>query len=160
MSALRRRLLKRFRDPDYRHSYMESFLDSLIATQIRTLREREKWSQKELADKVETTQPAISRLERPDHSAWSLKTLRSLARAFDMALSVKFVSFGDAVQDIEGFRADRLIRPSFGEDPVFLSNEEVETGGEGSNLVEGVVFGKPKRGPEALVVSELRSGAA
>jgi len=133
MTAIRRRLLKRFRDREYRHSYMESFLDSLIATQIRTLREREELSQKELAEKIGTTQPAISRLERADHSAWGLKTLRALARAFDVALSVRFISFGDAIDEIEGFRADRLIRPSFSADPVFhCANENDPESDEGA----------------------------
>ena len=160
MSAIRKRLLKRFRNRDYRHSYMESFLDSLIATQIRALRERENWSQTELAEKVRTTQPAISRLERADHSAWSLKTLRSLARAFDMALSVRFVSFGDAIDEIEGFRFDRLIRPSFRDDPMFSSSADAEARNEGSNLVEGVVFGKAGEASKALRASMVESGAA
>lgn len=160
MTAIRKRLLRRFLDRDYRHSYMESFLDSLIATQIRTLREREGWSQKELAEKIETTQPAISRLERPDHSSWSLKTLRALAQAFDMAVSIKFVSFGDAVAEIEGFRADRLIRPSFSEDPVFHNTQGVQTGSSGSNLIEGVDFARQNQKPSAYRISEVASGAA
>jgi transcriptional regulator with XRE-family HTH domain len=160
MTAIRKRLLKRFCDREYRHSYLESFLDSLIATQIRALREREEWSQKELAERIGTKQSAISRLERPDHSAWGIKTLRALARAFDMALSVKFVSFGDAIDDIEGFRADRLIRPSFAQDPVFHGDLEVRAESADSNLIEGVDFGRRTDAPVAHRISAVESGAA
>lgn len=159
MSEIRKRLLKKFRNRDYRHSYVESFLDSLISTQIRLLRERGDWSQKELAEKIGTTQSAISRIESADHSAWGFKTLRTLARVFDMALSVRFVSFGDAVKDIEGFRADRLIRPSFSEDPVFLQEQAGQTESEGENLVV-VDFVGQSQVPRAQKVSTVRSGAA
>lgn len=138
MSGIRNRLLKRFRDRDYRHSYVESFLDSLVSTQIRTLREREGWSQKDLAKRIGTTQPGISRVESPNYSAWSIKTLRKLAAVFDLALSIKFVSFGDAIDDIEQFGVDRLIRPRFDADPVFCSWQESESdsAGERSAVLE------------------------
>jgi transcriptional regulator with XRE-family HTH domain len=119
MSDIRERLFKRFRDPEYRHSYLEEFLNSVISAQIRTLREQRGWSQADLAEKIGTTQSAISRIENPNYSAWKLETLRKIARALDQALTVKFVSFGDALGDVERFRTDKLIRPSFEEDPVF-----------------------------------------
>jgi transcriptional regulator with XRE-family HTH domain len=124
---IRKRLLREFPDPEYRHAYIESFLDSLIATQIRTHREVRGWTQEELAGLAETTQSAISRYERPDYSAWKLETLRKLAKAFDLALSVKFVSFGDELDDIEQFGEDRLMRPAFASDPVFHGGESVST---------------------------------
>lgn len=119
MSDLKERLLNRFRDPEYRHEYLESFLNSLISAQIRTLREDSQLSQADLAEKLGTAQSAISRIENPNYSAWRVDTLRKLARVFDRALIVKFVSFGDAVDDIEQFGIDRLIRPAFEDDPAF-----------------------------------------
>ncbi len=119
MSGLRSRLLRRFRDREYRHSYVESFLDSLISAQIRALREREGFSQEALAREIGTTQSGVSRLESPDYTSWKIETLNRLARAFDLCLSVKFVSFGDMVENITKFGEDKLLRPSFEEDPVF-----------------------------------------
>jgi transcriptional regulator with XRE-family HTH domain len=116
---LRERLLAEFQDQDFRHAYLEDFLNSVVSTQIRTLREKAGWSQAELADLIATTQSAISRNESPDYSRWNIATLRKLARAFDRALIVKFAGFGEALGDIERFRLDRLIPPSFDEDPVF-----------------------------------------
>lgn len=119
MSEIRERLLSRFRRRDYRHSYVDSFLNSLISTQIRLLREREGWSQRDLAERIGTTQSGVSRIESPDYSAWRIETLRKIAEAYDMALSVKLVSFGDALDEIERFGKDKLIRPAFKSDPIF-----------------------------------------
>ena len=119
MNELRRRLLERFHDKEYRHSYLDSFLDSLISGQIRGLRERAPLTQSQLADAIGTTQSAISRLERPDYSSWRLGTLKKLAQAFDVALSVKFVSFGDALDDVAQFDSTKLLRPAFEADPIF-----------------------------------------
>lgn len=123
MSKIRARLLKRFRDPEYRHSYLESFLNSVVSMQIRALRERKTWTQEKLATEIGTTQSVVSRIESPDYSGWRIDTLRKVARAFDMALSVKFVSHGDAIADIERFGEDKLIRPEFKNDPVFSETE-------------------------------------
>ena len=131
MSDLKTRLLQRFRDPEYRHGYVESFLNSLVSTQIRHLRERRGWSQKELAEAIGTVQSGISRIESPDYSAWRIETLRKVAKAFDMALSVKFVSFGDELNDIMRFGDGSLMRPSFEDDPAFESGEDSsDTGAE------------------------------
>jgi transcriptional regulator with XRE-family HTH domain len=116
---LRERLLAEFQDRDFRHAYLEDFLNSVVSTQIRTLREKAGWSQAELADLIATTQSAISRNESPDYSRWNIATLRKLAGAFDRALIVKFAGFGEALSDIERFRCDRLIPSAFDEDPVF-----------------------------------------
>lgn len=135
-SGTRGRLLKRFRTKEYRHSYVESFLNSVISAQIRILREREGWSQKELADKIGTQQSGISRYENPDYSSWRIETLRKLARAFDMALSVRFVSFGDSIDEVEGFGSDRLIRPAFAEDPAFDPDEATSQSPRSARVID------------------------
>lgn len=122
MSEIRKRLLRKFGDKEYREAYLEAFLDSVVSTQIRDLRERENWSQKELADRIGTKQSVISRIEGREYSRWSIETLKRLARAFDLALCVKFISFGDALNEIDGFQTDHQIRPSFSDDPVFVGD--------------------------------------
>lgn len=116
---MRKRLLKRFHDKEYRESYLTSFLNTLIASQIRALREKQHLSQAELGEKIGTTQPGISALESVTYSKWSLRTLRKLARAFDVALVVRFESYGEALEDIVEFNDSVLEKPSFPEDPVF-----------------------------------------
>jgi hypothetical protein len=58
----------------------------------------------------------------PERSIWSLAvglTLRKLAKAFDLALTVRFESFGWLLDDSLSSSREALERPSFGEDPAF-----------------------------------------
>jgi transcriptional regulator with XRE-family HTH domain len=148
MSDLRARLLSKFRDPEYRHEYLESFLDSLVTGQIRELRESRGWSQEDLAKKLKTTQSAISRLESPSYFKWKIDTLKKLARAFDMAFVGKFVSFGDALDDIEHFGLDKLARPDFSHDPVFneqAPDNQLESEARASRANKVVAFERPEK---------------
>lgn len=104
---------KAFRDKQYRHAYVDDFLNASIATQIKVLREQRGWSQKELADRADMLQPRISILEDINYSSWSIKILRKIAEAFDLTLCVSFESFGKRVKDIEGFSRKALEKTSF-----------------------------------------------
>jgi predicted transcriptional regulator len=55
----------------------------LLATEIIQLREEKKWTQKELAKKIGTSQPAIARLESGNYKNVSLAFIRKLAAALD-----------------------------------------------------------------------------
>lgn len=121
MTEMRERLIDRFRERRYREQYLEGFLNTRIAAQIKMLREARKLSQAGLAKRIGTTQPGISALENVDYASWSLRTLKKLAKAFDVALIVKFESFGKALDDITGFSPESLVVPSFAKDPVFHS---------------------------------------
>jgi hypothetical protein len=81
-----------------------------------------------LAAKIGTTQPGVSRFESPDYSSWRIETLRKIARAFDVCLSVRFISFGDAIDNIVRFGDDKLMRPSFDHDPLFEGGFDDEPG--------------------------------
>lgn len=119
MESTRQRLLDEFHDPEARREYAEDFLDSSIAFQIKALRQQHDWTQQDLADRAEMKQSRISAMEQVDYSRWSLKTLRRLAEAFDLALVVRFESFGALLDDIVGLSRKSLERPSFDDDPVF-----------------------------------------
>lgn len=121
MSDMRGRLILRFRERKYREGYLDAFLNTRIAAQIKAIREARRLSQAELAKRVGTTQPGISALENVHYSSWSLRTLKKLAKAFDVALVVRFESFGRALDDITAFSPESLATPSFAKDPVFRS---------------------------------------
>lgn len=108
-----------FKDKDYRHGYVDEFLNAWIATQIKVLREQRGWSQEELAQHAGMRQPRISALENVNYSSWSIGVLRKLAEAFDLALCVSFESFGTRADDIEGLSRTNLERHSFPDDPYF-----------------------------------------
>lgn len=123
MSELVDKLRSEFRDEEYRHSYAEECLNTMIATQIKVLREQREMTQSALANKAEMLQPRLSVMENADYSNWSVRTLKRLARAFDLALSVKFESFSEAILDFEEMSKETLSRPSFKDDPVFRSSK-------------------------------------
>jgi len=114
-----RKIKKAFSDKDYRHGYVDEFLNAWIATQIKVLRQQRSWSQQELADRANMLQPRISTMENVNYSSWSIKILRKLAEAFDLSLSVSFESFGSRVGDIDKFSREYLERCSFEDDPYF-----------------------------------------
>ena len=113
------RLLERFKTFGYRHAYVDSFTDSLIATQIKVLREQRHLSQTALAELAGMKQSQVSKLEDVNHTSWKVSTLKKLARAFDLVLVVRFESFGSVLPEIDRFGRALLERKSFDEDPIF-----------------------------------------
>ena len=107
---------------------MESHLSKNLAFQIRGMRDREEWSQQELAGKAEMTQNAISRLENPFYGKATITTLKRIAAVFDVALVVRFVPFSYLTKWVtgtpyeeHGLSMESSVIPSFAqEDQVVL----------------------------------------
>jgi transcriptional regulator with XRE-family HTH domain len=116
MSELAEKLGPEFQDKEYRDAYAEECLNAMIASQIRALREQRQMTQQQLADATGMGQPRIPVLEDSSYENWSVNTLRRFARAFDVALSVKFETFSDFIQDFEVMSRESLQRPTFAED--------------------------------------------
>lgn len=115
MTPARRRLAERLQDSDYRHGYFESHIDSSIAAQIKANRTYRKMSQKQLAKAAGLFQSQVSKLEDVNHERWTAKTLRRIARAFDLVLVIRLERFSKAL----GLRDDfprNLVEPPFSED--------------------------------------------
>ncbi len=113
------RLKKDFRAADYRHIYDEGFLNSSIATQIKVLREERNWTQERLAMEARMNQSRISELEDVNFDSWTIRTLRKLARAFDVRLKISFEEFGTLLNDFRNLNRQSLSRRSFPDDPAF-----------------------------------------
>ncbi len=116
---IKNRLVQRFADFAYRHAYIDSFVDSAIATQIKALREQRSLNQTQLAELAGMKQSQISGLEDVNNTSWKVRTLKRLAKAFDLVLVVRFESFGEVLPRIEDFSRSSLERPSFSDDPAF-----------------------------------------
>src|SRR5258706_7584715 len=112
-----------FQDPEARHDYADIFLNSSIALQIKALRLQRGWSQEMLAERAGMKQSRISAMEQATYTGWSITTLRRLAKAFDLALMVRFESFGTFLNDVASVSRNALERPSFCDDPAFKSEE-------------------------------------
>jgi transcriptional regulator with XRE-family HTH domain len=119
MSELRGNLREEFHDKQYRHAYADDSLNTYIATQIKVLREQQRLTQKELADLTGMAQPRIAVLEDINYSSWSINTLRRIAEAFDLRLSVKFETFSSLIPEIETFSRESLERAPFDKDTWF-----------------------------------------
>jgi len=116
------RLRRDFLDREYRDAYAQDFLYTSIAAQIMTLREQRGLTQKQLAERIGSSQPHVSRIERYEDSGnanWSLETLRRIAAALDLRLRVSFESFGSLVSDSVSFSRESLQRSTFEQDEVF-----------------------------------------
>lgn len=90
-----------WRDKEYREAYMEAAIDQGVAWQIKINRKLRNMSQIDLGTAIGTQQSGVSRLEDPEYGAHSLDTLKQVAKAFDCALLVKFVSYGDLARESE-----------------------------------------------------------
>lgn len=108
MKELAKTLATEFHDKEYAHAYVNQFYDMAIAAQIKAIRELRGLSQEELASAAHMRQERISVLENVDYDAWTLKTLRKLGDAFDVAVKVSFVGFSDAIVDVVNLRLEKL----------------------------------------------------
>lgn len=95
-------------DEEFAHEYADEFVNILIATQIKVL--RDELTQQELADKASMKQERICLMENVNNSSWSISTLRRLAKAFDLRLRVTFESFSTLIDDMHGLNKKDLKR--------------------------------------------------
>ena len=116
MSELVKNLRKEFEDQEYRYSYDEDFSNSRMAAQIKVIREQRGFTQSRLAELAEMKQERISALENINYSAWSVSTLRRLARALGVRFSFRFEAWGDLIRDADRFSRSSLQRPTFQEE--------------------------------------------
>lgn len=125
MNELRSNLRQEFHDRDYRHAYADESLNTYIATQIKVLREQRNLTQKALAELTGMAQPRIAVLEDVNYPSWSINTLRRLAEAFDLRLSVKFETFSSLISEIETLNREALERDSFNND-IWFHKKDVQ----------------------------------
>jgi transcriptional regulator with XRE-family HTH domain len=109
-----------------RQQFVESHLYKNLSFQIRGLRDREKWTQGELGQRVQMTQNSISKLENPFKARPTLTTLKRLAAVFDVALIVRFVPFSQLVKWVTGTEyVDSGLSPAYMSVPSFDSESSV-----------------------------------
>jgi|TARA_R110002167_G_scaffold184717_1_gene385179 DNA-binding XRE family transcriptional regulator len=78
-------------DPEFQKFYMRSKMIGEIAQKVYELRIKSGLSQKEIADKAQTTQPVIARLESgKDKRVPSLELLNKIASATNTPLNISF----------------------------------------------------------------------
>jgi len=115
-----------------RARFVESNLDRTLAYQIRSLRERENWTQAAFADRlgINHANNVSARLENPHYGKHTLSTLKKIAATCDVALVVWFVPFSRFVDWVTGTQhLDYGLRPAFYNVPEFEKDalEKAET---------------------------------
>jgi transcriptional regulator with XRE-family HTH domain len=101
-------------DKEYRDLYVAEHIRTGIAFQIRAMRDDRGWTQTELGQRAQgMAQETISQLEDPDYGRLTLRTLRRLASALDVALVVRFAPFSELIDWIVRLTPERLAPPSF-----------------------------------------------
>lgn len=83
-------LSKKLKDPEFKKNFDEYGKQLEIAYQILQLRKKKKMSQKELAEKIGTTQSNIARIEAGQQN-FTTNTLNKIAFAFNLDLKISFV---------------------------------------------------------------------
>ncbi|MDB6157023.1 MAG: transcriptional regulator, family [Gammaproteobacteria bacterium] len=95
-------------DKEYRDAFVEETLRNGISFQIKALRQKSRLSQAQLGERVGMTQNVISRLEDPEYGRFTINTLLRLAAAFDVALTVKFTTFGNLLDGLKTLTPEAL----------------------------------------------------
>jgi predicted XRE-type DNA-binding protein len=119
VSDLLENLKSEFQDTEYRYAYAESFLNTKLAAQIKTLREQRGRTQVQVAETMGIKQPGYRRFEDVNHSVWKTDSLWSIAKAHGVRLCISFESFGSIIEEKLNFKKEGLQRPAFEDDPVF-----------------------------------------
>jgi transcriptional regulator with XRE-family HTH domain len=111
-------LWKKMASKEYRDSYVAAHISNTVASQIQLLREARGWTQKDLADKSGMGQSRISALEDPNYENIQVGTLKRLASAFDVGLTVRFVPYSEVVDWTVHLTTEKLLVSEFTYDVV------------------------------------------
>lgn len=126
-AAFRRlsRLVEKFRDKEYRDSYVREHTRQFLARQMRAFRGGR--SQTEFAKMLGVSQSVVSeRLEDPNYGKWNLQTLHEIASKLDVAVFVRLVDFQTFLRLSNDLSDGAARPPSYGEGSldVFLQVEQ------------------------------------
>ncbi|GEM_PF-467349 len=107
-----------WQDTEFRHLYLSAHIKELIALQIRTMREKREWTQGDLGARAGMAQERICAMEDPGYSGTTLKTLKRLAAAFDVALIVRFCPFSELTEWVANLNPDKITPLSFEQESI------------------------------------------
>lgn len=135
-------------DKEYRDAVVDEYITEGLAAQIHETREARGWTQAELAERTQMAQESISRLENPNYGSYSLKTLKRLASALDVALIVRFVPYSKLADWVADLSPNDLAIAGFDEEACGMESvvqiDNASTGADATN-VEAI--------PESIVVT-------
>lgn len=124
----REALRSRLQSKKHRVAFVSATVDQTIPFQIKALRlaKERNWTQEELAQRAGMKQERISTCENPSYGNFSLRTLKQLAAAFDVALIVRFAPFGELAEWEINMSSESLEVPSFDQEDYFKEKPQKE----------------------------------
>lgn len=81
-------LERELKNPKFAKGFYEELEKTQLAIKIAEAREKRKMTQKQLAERVGTSQSVIARIENPNYDRFTIKTLRKIAKALDANLEI------------------------------------------------------------------------
>lgn len=103
------RLISKFADSAYRHTYVAIHTRQFLARQMRAFRGER--SQAEFGKILGKPQSVVSRLEDPHYGKWTLQTLFEVARKLDRAVIVRIVDYSTFLKWSDDM-SDSAVSPS------------------------------------------------
>lgn len=82
----------KLKNPEWAKGYYQEVEKLNIAIQIASLREKKGLTQKQLAEKIGSTQSVISRIENSNFTNFKLLTLTKIARALGGQLKISLIA--------------------------------------------------------------------
>lgn len=113
-------------DDEYRQAYLEATIEQDVAYQIESIRRSRGLTQAQLAALCGTKQSAIARAEDPTYGRHSIPLLTRIAHALDIALRIKFISYGDLACEVENTSAQAHAVQPFSEERVKIQSMQQE----------------------------------
>lgn len=101
-------LWKRLSDREYRSVFLDESVNSRLAVQLYSLRASRGMTQAQVSDLTGIAQPTLSKFEA-NCDGITTTTLKRIAAAYDVALSVRFVPFSELAEEIDRGKFDREI---------------------------------------------------
>jgi len=96
-APFRRSIAEEFRNPEFRREYTEELQRLRLAEQIAQARRKAGLTQRQLAQRMGTSQPVVSRLERLEYAGYTLSSLFNVASALGRSLRVSLDPIPGAV---------------------------------------------------------------
>ena len=94
-------IAEKLRSKGYFRSFFRERAKDEISIQIRELRNRRGYTQKQFAKISNMKQSAVSRIEQAEYSGWSFKTLLKVAESLDARLRVVFQPMEEVIAEYE-----------------------------------------------------------
>jgi transcriptional regulator with XRE-family HTH domain len=116
IATLTKRFFEKLARKGYRDAYVSENIAMLLSHQIRALREQRGWSQRKFAEELGSHASVVNRYEDPEYGKLTVKTLLDIAKAFDVGLIIRFVSFPRLIAQTRDVSPEALQVESFNEE--------------------------------------------